>query len=277
MSFDIFAALAQPGSGVTVHNVRLIDVQPAEGGHERLTIEHAGTTRELVGGGQWSEEYSRRDVDRFGYIEPARPFGGELPEGACYFRAYMDPSLRRVPELDSAERSTEHDGRAAEVVGWRCDSRPGGFRAPVGIIPGESGRFVSDETVAVTVRVPAEFVRECRRVQMTPEAVLRSFVGDLAGIQNFVACPRADRYGSNGSDERDYADAWLQRAHGMNAIDLDAQEYQEEQDQEKQWQRDDFAALLDDFESYGGKADELFATVQAFVDKQAGAAEAADE
>ncbi|WP_223953309.1 hypothetical protein, partial [Aeromonas caviae] len=28
MSFDAFAALAQPGASVTVHNVRLIDVQP---------------------------------------------------------------------------------------------------------------------------------------------------------------------------------------------------------------------------------------------------------
>lgn len=277
MSFDIFAALVQPGSGVTIHNVRLIDVQPAEGGHERLTIEHAGTTCELVGGGRWNAEYSHRDVGHIGYVEPAHSFGLDLPEGACYFRAYMDQSLRRVPELDSADRSTERDGRAAEVVGWRCDSKSGGFRAPVGIIPGEDGRFVSDKTVAVTVRVPPEFVRECLRVQMTPEAVLRSFVGDLAGIQNLVACPRTDGFGSNGSDERNYADAWLQRAHGMNAINLDAVEYQEEQDQEKQWLRDDFAALLDDFESHGGKADELFAAVQALVEKQAGAAEAADE
>lgn len=203
-----------------MHNVRLIDVQPAEGGHERLTIEHAGTTCELIGGGSWNEQYSPRDVGRFGYVKPAR-FGRELPQGACYFHAYIDQSLRRVPELDSAERLSRDDGRALEVVGWCCESRPSGFRAPVGIIPGEGGRFVADETVVVTVRVPSEFVRECWRVQMTPEAVLRSFVGDLAGTQNFVACPRADGYDSNGSDERDCADAWFQRAHGMNAIDLD--------------------------------------------------------
>ena len=30
MSFDAFAALAQPDVSVTVHNVRLIDVQQAE-------------------------------------------------------------------------------------------------------------------------------------------------------------------------------------------------------------------------------------------------------
>jgi len=269
MSFDAFAALAQPGASVTVHNVRLIDVQQAEGGHELLTIEHAGTTHELIGGGPWRQEYSRRNVGKFGYIVPAQPFGRELPAGACYFRDYIDQSLRRVPELDSSDRATSDDGRALEVVGWRCDARPHGFRAPVGIIPGEAGRFVPDETVAVTLRVPPEFVRECRRVQMTPQELLRSFAGDLAGIQNFVACPRADGYGSNGSDEREYADAWLHRAHAMNAIDLDEQDAREAEAEEKQFQRDDFAALLDDFESYGGKADDLFAAVQALVDKQA--------
>ena len=269
MSFDAFAALAQPGASVTVHNVRLIDVQQAEGGHELLTIEHAGTTHELIGGGPWSQEHSHRNVGKFGYIVPAQPFGRELPAGACYFRDYIDQSLRRVPELDSSDRATSDDGRALEVVGWRCDARPHGFRAPVGIIPGEAGRFVPDETVAVTLRVPPEFVRECRRVQMTPQELLRSFAGDLAGIQNFVACPRADGYGSNGSDEREYADAWLHRAHAMNAIDLDEQDAREAEAEEKQFQRDDFAALLDDFESYGGKADDLFAAVQALVDKQA--------
>lgn len=272
MSFDPFAALAQPGASVTVHNVRLIDVQQGEGGHELLTVEHAGTPHELIGGGSWSQEYSRRNVGRFGYIVSAQLFGGERSAGACYFRDYIDQSLRRVPELDSNDQVASDDGREPEVVGWRCDARPHGFRAPTGIIPGEAGRFVPDETVTVTLRVPPEFVRECRRVRMTPQELLRSFVGDLVGIQSFVACPRADRYGSNGSDEREYADAWLQRAHGMNAIDLDAQDAREDEAQEEQFQRDDFAALLDDFKSYGGKVDDLFTAVQALVDKQAEAA-----
>lgn len=262
MSFDTFAALAQPGADITVHNVQLIDVRQAESGHELLTIEHAGETRELVGGGQWNQQYSRRNVGKFGCVVSAQ-------FGACYFRDYIDQSLRRVPELDSNDRAASDSGRAAEVVGWCCDARPLGFRAPVGIIPGEAGRFVPDETVAVVLRVPPEFVRECRRVQKTPQELLRSFVGDLAGIQNFVVEPRADGYGSNGSDEREYAGAWLDRAHGMNAIDLDEQHEREAEAEEKQFQRDDFAALLDDFESYGGKADDLFAATQALVDKQA--------
>lgn len=262
MNFDIFAALAQPGSNVVMHNVKLVDVQPGDGGLELLTIEHAGTTRALVGGGRWSDDFSRRQVGRMGYVVAARPIG-PVPAGACYFRDYIDQSLRRVPELDCQEHGN------AEPIGWRCDDQPHGFRAPLGIIPGENGRFVPDATVAVTLRVPPEFVHECWRVQMTPEELLRSFVGDLAGVINSGACPRADGYGSNGSDEREYANAWYERAHGMNAIDLDAQEDARFEAEEQQYRRDDFAGLLDEFESHGGQPDELFALVAALVEKQA--------
>lgn len=267
MDLDLFDATARSPSGA-VHNVRLIDVQPAEGRHESLTIVHAGMTRQLNGCGRWSEEFSRRDVGKFGYIVQANTLSLEMPAGAWFFRAYMDQSLRRVPELDSAAQASSGDGRVQQVVGWYCSHRPQGFLAPVGLIPGEKGRFVPDKTEVVTLRVPPEFLRECRRVQMTAEQLLRSFVGDLAGIQNSVANPRADRYGSNGSDERDYADAWLQRAHGMNAIDLFQLDAQEEEAKEREEERDDFAALLDDFKDYGGNAEELFAAVQALVDAQ---------
>jgi len=244
MSLDVFAALAQPLSEMTIHNVRLVDVSRSESGHEQLTVEHAGATRELVGGGRWTEGHSRRDVGRTGYLVPAPWFRKDvpLPESSCYFRPYVDPSLRRVPELDCSVRTAPGEGRAPEVAGWVCDSRPRGFRAPMGLIPGENGRFISDETVSVTIRVPPEFVRECRRVQRSPEELLRSFVGDLAGIQNYVSCPRADGYGSNGSDEREYADAWLQRAHAMDAIDVDELENRAREAEETQDQRDDFAA-----------------------------------
>lgn len=263
IEFDIFAALAHPGSEVVIHNVRLIDVQPGEDGYERLTIEQAGITRALIGR-RWNEQFSRRNVGKIGYLVPARPISisDDLPIGACYFYGYIDQSLRRVPELDS-----DAPGSSAPV-GWYCDAEPQGFRAPVGIIPGERGGFVPDETVSVTLRVPPEFVRECSRVRMTPEELLRSFVGDLAGIQNFVSCPRADSYGSSGSDERDYAQAWLDRAHGMNAIDLNELENREFEAEERQGLLDDFAGLLDDFEHYGGNAEELLAIVSSLVDQQ---------
>lgn len=271
MSFDIFATIAQSGSiGIAIHNVQLIDVHPAEDGFVRLTVEHGGKRHELVGGSPFNEEWSKRDEGKFGYVEPASRVGRELPAGACYFRAYVDQSLRRVPELDANNAGVSDErGRRVCIVGWVCDARPNGFRAPAGLIPGEAGQFVPDETIEVTLRVPPEFVRECSRVQMSPEELLRSFAGDLAGIHNFVARPRADGYGSNGSDERDRADGWLERAHGMNAVDLDALEQQRAEAQEKQFRRDDFAALLDDFESNGGNTDDLIATVQALVDKQA--------
>lgn len=44
----------------------------------------------------------------------------------------------------------------------------------------------------------------------------------------------------NGSDEREYADAWLHRAHGMNAIGLDALEAREDEAREGRFHRDDF-------------------------------------
>lgn len=269
MTFDAFAAIGQPGAPATVHNVRLIDAQPAESGHKLLTVEHAGTTRELISPGPWSEEFSRRDVGKFGYVVPALGYCHEDPASACVFYAYIDQSLRRVPELDSHDRTLSDDGRALEVIGWRCDTKPQGFRAPVGIIPGADGAFVPDETVAITLRVPPEFLRECKRVQMTPQALLRSFVGDLAGIASYINTPRADGYDSNGSDERDRAQEWLYRAHAGNMINLDELENREYEEEERQSQRDDFAALLDDFEDYGGKADDLFVAVQALVNKQA--------
>lgn len=262
MNFDIFAALAQPHSIVVVHNVKLVDVQLGDDGQELLTIEHAGTTRALRGGGRWSDEHSRRQVGRTGYVEAARPIG-HVPVGACYFRDYIDQSLRRVPELDSQEPGV------AEAIGWCCDALPQGFRAPPGIIPGEQGRFVPDTTVPVTLRVPPEFLRECRRVQMTPEELLRSFVGDLSGLINSRACPRADGYGSNGSDEREYADAWYERAHGMNAVDMDALEDARYAAEEQQGRLDDFADLLGEFVHNGGEADEMFAMVEALIAKQA--------
>ncbi|HDR9133231.1 hypothetical protein KDX16_30960 [Burkholderia vietnamiensis] len=267
MTIDIFAALVQPLSRIEIHNVQLLDVRPGEDGRERFVVEHQGTKHELTGG-SWNETFSRRDVGRFGYVLPATARLSEHREGVCYFRPYLDQSLRRVPEFDASTAAEDQGGRAPEVVGWVCDSVPGGFRAPVGIVPGENGRFVPDETIPITVRVPPEFVRECKRVQMSPEELLRSFVGDLAGIQNFTSSPRADRYGSNGSDERDYAEQWLDRAHGMNAIDLDDLEAREQESKDKQFEREDFLAFLDDFQGQGGTADDLFRMVQEIVDRQ---------
>lgn len=63
----------------------------------------------------------------------------------------------------------------------------------------------------LTLELPPEFVELCAADGVTPETVLRGFIADLAGIMNWQASPRADGYGSNGSDERSYAQAYYDR------------------------------------------------------------------
>lgn len=51
----------------------------------------------------------------------------------------------------------------------------------------------------------------CEADGVTSEIVLRGFIADLASIMNWAASPRADGYSSNGSDERDMAQAYYER------------------------------------------------------------------
>lgn len=273
-AFDSFALVIRPQSGVTIHNVLLVDVRQGEFGQEVLTIEHQGVKREIPGGVRWSN-FSSRDIGRYGHLvpmSPPRPDPNVLAERlssqdvrGCYFRPYPDPSLRRLFDLDYVGP----DGKTN--VGWICDAWPNGFFAPSGLIPGMDGRFVSDQTVEVTLRVPPEFVRECRRVQRSPEEVLRGFVGDAAGIHNFIDCPREDKYGSNGSDEREMAEAWINRAYGMDAIDIDAAESQDAENEDRQFERDDLSSLLDTYVGNGGQAEDVLTAVAAMVERQTAA------
>jgi len=63
----------------------------------------------------------------------------------------------------------------------------------------------------LTLELPPEFIRLCAADGVTPETVLRGFIADLAGIMNWQANPRADGYSSNGSDERNMAQAYYDR------------------------------------------------------------------
>ncbi|MBK7899695.1 MAG: hypothetical protein IPJ99_10265 [Betaproteobacteria bacterium] len=63
----------------------------------------------------------------------------------------------------------------------------------------------------LTLELPAEFVDLCAADGVTPDLVLRGFIADLAGIMNWANAPRADGYGSNGSDERRYAMEYYER------------------------------------------------------------------
>jgi len=63
----------------------------------------------------------------------------------------------------------------------------------------------------LTLELPAEFIALCAADGITPATVLRGFISDLAGIMNWSDNPRTDGYGSNGSDERNYAQAYYDR------------------------------------------------------------------
>lgn len=269
---DVFAALQAPSHlapQVELHNIRLLDVVPGADKYETLTVEYQGETRTLGGGGRWNDEWSRRDVGKVGYLVRALSMSSaNIPAGACYFRAYFDQSLRRVPELDDMQGRQDPNGRVLGTVGWWCESKPDGFLAPVGLIPGEGGSFVPDETIAITVRVPPEFVRECRAVQRSPEEVLRGFVSDVAGISNYVSHPRADRFTSNGSDEHMYAEKWLDRTYGMDRVDIFALEADDAERLERQNDYDDLATLLDDYVTAGGTARNLLNAVERLVKAQ---------
>jgi len=253
------------GNSAVVHNVKLLDVTEGEDGKEQLTIELDGQQYTLGGVMKWSESFSVSNTGQYGLLRSSWIDRQTVPvlRGAV-FNAYLDQSLRRVPDLDYAPqgRSTL---RNDPVAYWVCDRFPSGFYVPAGIIPGQDGQYIPDETVTVSLQVPPEFLEQCHRVQMTPEELLRSFVGDLAGIQNFNSFPRADGYGSNGSDERMYAEHWLLRAHGHLEIDLAKRAEQLEKENELEFYRDDLVALLEDYADNGGDPETLVELVSKVV------------
>lgn len=71
----------------------------------------------------------------------------------------------------------------------------------------------------LTLNLPKEFVALCERDGVDPEQVIKGFIADLAGIQNWLnpdpsqgRMPREDDgYQSNGSDERRMAYDYYER------------------------------------------------------------------
>ena len=70
-----------------------------------------------------------------------------------------------------------------------------------------------DEQRAVTFDLPNEFLLLCEQYGLTPVEALRGFIADVCGIENYIANPREDGYNSNGSDERQMARAYFDRAN----------------------------------------------------------------
>ena len=125
------------------------------------------------------------------------------------FRAYPDQRLRRLPALDEA---------AADAWAWTFTDTPRVVLVKAGVIPGQNGAVVPEETNALNLEVPHEFVQLCARFKLLPAFALRGFIADLCALQNPVSHPREDGYGSNGSDERLLAQAYFERAYGWREM-----------------------------------------------------------
>lgn len=171
------------------------------------------------------------------------------------FRPYCDQSLRRAPELDQP--------RGRYVVGWRCDSQPDGFQAPLGVTPGANGEFVRSITTPVTIEVPEELDQLAQEYGLTVENLIRGFIADVCGLESSENLPRADGYVTHGSDERMLARAWLDRAYGMQRIQDFGSVLRQQQELEDA--KDDLSGALEEFVEAGGSPEELLKAVGAIV------------
>lgn len=209
------------GIAQVFYNARLVEVV-TEDGMDYLVFDYLGETKRLPTFKGSAERAAKDAGQEKKWFEPGT-FGVIMNSGTMStapeyrWTAYIDQTLRRAFELDIFEvHDPETSRRNLERIGWRNQLSPGGFLAPNGIIPGANGRFIEDETETLTLNVPREFFELCREFKVTSEIVLRGFMADAAGLVNYLSEPRADRFSSNGSDERDQAYGYLQRAYGMS-------------------------------------------------------------
>jgi hypothetical protein len=63
----------------------------------------------------------------------------------------------------------------------------------------------------LTIALPSEMIRLCEGDGVESQVVLCGFIADLCGLMNWARDPRPDGYSSNGSDERDHAEAYYER------------------------------------------------------------------
>lgn len=250
---NIFDALALPVRQMTVHNCCLFSVESDAHGWERMTVEIEGVQGHVTGSSKYSELSNGGRIGQWGYLQTVDGFANnELPNGATRFVAYIDQSLRRFPAID------RHG-----LLGWTCEfSGVYEFVAPANIIPGKDGDFIKDETEEITLQIPPEFIRLAKLTQMSPEDLLRSFIADVTGIHNYLSCPRADEYNSNGSDEQDLAEEWLRRAYGFNMISEGELAKREEEIELFENSRDELTAILDEWIVDGHDPDELLDAVR---------------
>ncbi|WP_157896856.1 hypothetical protein [Acidovorax carolinensis] len=134
-----------------------------------------------------------------------------IQEGGNFlFWPYVEQRLRRWPEEDFP--GDEAKGYEPFWC-WRLEGSDERIACKPEFVPGREGKFIEDNTEVVDLPVPDEFTALCASRGLTPEQVLRGFIADVCGLQNFSVMPREDGYSSNGSDERMYAEQWFERAY----------------------------------------------------------------
>lgn len=214
------APIQQPRGYFDAHFIEVV----TENGTNYLVFEYQGQT---IRQATFSDPNFTRYVQlqgQYGVVERADHCGGIVretqPMPTYRFSPYTDQSLRRAYELDITEQPRIDINWVGnynpERIGWRNATHPDGFLAPAGIIPGKEGRFIPDESEALMIDIPREFEQLCREYGTTPEEVLRGFIADAAGLQNYVDEPRGDGYDSNGSDERMMAEHYFERAYSIH-------------------------------------------------------------
>ena len=236
-----------------IHNAELIGISEDP---TRMIIRVDGADAEIPANGNASHLQSQ--VGKFGSIAGKRESDGY--SYSYVFHAYLDQTLRRAPELDTQPA----DGRAVEW-GWTCAALPNGMLAPLGFVPGIDGKWIRDETSLVDVPVPPEFVRLCEEIGTEPVEVLRGFIADLCDIRNDAAQPRADGFSSNGSDERDMADTYFERAYSwrreVQAPILAEAERNAEENQRRENALEQIDLALDDYLLAGGSYEDFVASI----------------
>ena len=250
----VFDALPRMGSVSALHDVKLETLREADGS-TIMVVARYGERAELPACSGWAK-WLVSDVGKVGALVPA-----PTVDGSWTFRAYFDQSLRRAPELDGPDME-ESPGRRPNVIGWRCEARLLGFRAPAGLVPGSHGAFVPDATEEVRVRVPQEFVSLCKQYGLAPNEMLNAFMADACDLSSTNALPRADGFQRSGSDEATMARAWVDRAFEHRRVEGS----DDARDSAHGERVEEFEDLLLEFQSLGGDPEGLLDLVRNQLD-----------
>lgn len=185
-------------------DVQLVDVLEADDGMAELVVECQGL-RAAISAGAAADDVDRGLIGQVGALSREVEWGRPA---SFRFEPYADQTLRRAPELDGPDPYAA-PGTQPRTVGWRCSQRPGGLRAPVGVIPGIGGAYVEDGSQPLQLQVPAEFAELCRGRMTTAEAALTRFMGDACDLDSTRALPRADGLNCGSHEAVEAARHWV--------------------------------------------------------------------